>query len=193
MSKDVLEIRWYGRGGQGAKTAALLFADAALGTGKYVQAFPEYGPERMGAPVQSFNRIADMPITVHCAVTAPDVVVILDETLIGTVDVVEGLPDDGSVIVNTSMTPQEMRKKLCIEKGHVYTVNASSIAKEFFGMDKPNTPLMGALVKVVKILDINQVLEDTRKKLDAKFKQKPEVIDGNINSIRKAYETIQAE
>ncbi|MCK4532413.1 2-oxoacid:acceptor oxidoreductase family protein [bacterium] len=191
--KDLIEIRWHGRGGQGAKTVALLFAEAALSTGKYVQAFPEYGPERMGAPVQSFNRLSDDPITLHCGVTAPEVVIILDATLIGQVEVTSGLGEEGTIIVNTNLTPQKMRETLGIKKGKVYTVDAGRIAKECFGLNKPNTPMMGALVKATNILALEGVLNDTRKKLEKKFAHKPEVIDGNIQSIKKAYEEVQSE
>ncbi len=105
----MVEIRWHGRGGQGAKTAALLFADAAMSSGKFIQAFPEYGPERMGAPVQSFNRLSDEPITLHCGITSPDIVIILDPTLMATVDVTAGLKDEGIIIINTSLPPSEIR------------------------------------------------------------------------------------
>lgn len=190
---DLMEIRYHGRGGQGAKTVALLFGEAALATGKYVQAFPEYGPERMGAPVQSFNRLSDEPITLHCAVTSPDVVVVLDPTLMETVNVTEGLGGDGSIIVNTNLSPGEMRKQLGLEKGKVFTVDASKIAQETIGLNIPNTPMMGALVKVVGFLELDGVLEDTRKKLQKKFARKPEVIDGNIESIKKAYHEVKGE
>ena len=123
MSK-MIEVRWHGRGGQGAKTAALLFAQAVLSTGKYIQAFPEYGPERMGAPVQSFNRVSDDPITVHCSVTEPNYVVILDPSLIEAVDVTEGVGTQGKVIVNTSFTAEEMAKKIGITKEQDYVVDA---------------------------------------------------------------------
>ncbi|MDD5688579.1 MAG: 2-oxoacid:acceptor oxidoreductase family protein [Elusimicrobia bacterium] len=188
--KNIIEIRWHGRGGQGAKTAALLFAEAALATGKYVQGFPEYGPERMGAPVQSFNRLSDKPITLHCGVTEPDFVVVLDPTLIDTVDIISGLSDSGAVIVNTEKTMDEMKKKLNF-KGKVFVVNATKIAKESFGKAIPNTPMMGALVKVTNFLDINGVLEDTKKKLEKKFSRKPEIIEGNIKSIKRAFDEVK--
>ena len=190
---NLMEIRYHGRGGQGAKTVALLFGEAALATGKYVQAFPEYGPERMGAPVQSFNRLSDEPITLHCAVTSPDVVVVLDPTLMETVNVTEGLGENGSIIVNTNLSPGEMRKELGLENGKVFTVDASKIAQETIGLNIPNTPMMGALVKVVGFLELDGVLEDTRKKLQKKFARKPEVIDGNIESIKKAYHEVKGE
>jgi len=188
--KDIIEIRWHGRGGQGAKTAALLFAEAALATGKYVQGFPEYGPERMGAPVQSFNRLSDKPITLHCGITTPDFVVVLDPTLIKTVNITAGLPDTGAIIINTEKTAAEMKKELNF-KGRVFVINASKIAKECFGKEIPNTPMMGALVKVTNFLEISGVLEDTKKKLEKKFSHKPEIIEGNIKSIKRAFEEVQ--
>ncbi|MEW6555942.1 MAG: 2-oxoacid:acceptor oxidoreductase family protein [Elusimicrobiota bacterium] len=187
---DIIEIRWHGRGGQGAKTAALLFAEAALATGKYVQGFPEYGPERMGAPVQSFNRLSNKPITLHCGITEPDFVVVLDPTLIKTVDITSGLSEDGAIIINTEKSVDEIKKEFNFS-GKVFVVNASKIAKECFGKEIPNTPMMGALVKVTEFLDIENVLEDTRKKLEKKFLHKPEVIEGNIKSIRRAYEEVK--
>lgn len=191
---ELLEIRWHGRGGQGAKTVSLLFGDAAMATGKYIQAFPEYGPERMGAPVQSFNRLSDDPITLHCQVTSPKLVVVLDETLIGQVNVTEGILDGGSIIVNTLLSPGEMRKKLELKNSaKVYTVEASRIAKECIKLDKPNTPMMGALIKVSNFLDLEHVLEDTKKKLEKKFAHKPEVIQGNIDSIKRAYNEVKGE
>lgn len=187
---DIIEIRWHGRGGQGAKTAALLFAEAALATGKYVQGFPEYGPERMGAPVQSFNRLSDHPITLHCGITNPEYVVVLDTTLIRTVDVISGLSATGAIIVNTEKSAAEMKKELNFN-GRVFAIDASKIAKECFGKEIPNTPMMGALVKVTNFLDIDGVLEDTRKKLQKKFAHKPEIIEGNIKSIKRAFEEVK--
>lgn len=187
------EIRWHGRGGQGAKTAALLFADAALSEGIYVQAFPEYGPERMGAPVQSFNRLSEVPITIHSGITNPQVVVVLDATLIGKVDVVQGLPDDGIIIINTSEPAKEMRKKLGLAKAKVYTVDASLISRETIGREIPNTPMLGALVKVTGLINFERMLEDNKKKLTIKFKNRPEVIEGNIKSIQRAYEEVKGE
>ncbi|MDR1952533.1 MAG: 2-oxoacid:acceptor oxidoreductase family protein [Elusimicrobiota bacterium] len=191
MAAEMIEIRWHGRGGQGAKTAALLFAQAAMATGKYIQAFPEYGPERMGAPVQSFNRVSDDPITIHSGVINPQYVVILDPTLMETVDVTEGVGKDGKVIVNTSFSAEEIAKLLGIDKSQICVVNASQIAVETIGRDIPNTPMLGALVKVVGSLDINGVLEDTKNKLSVKFAKKPEVIEGNLASIKRAYDEVK--
>lgn len=186
------EVRWHGRGGQGAKTAALLFGEAVLGQGKHMQAFPEYGPERMGAPVQSFNRISDEPITLHCHVTGPEVVVVLDPTLIGSVDVTQGLPDDGTIIINTHEPASKFRKMLNLNGHKLFTVDASKIAQETIGRNIPNTPMMGALVKATGLLDFKSMLEDTKKKLEKKFRNKPEVIEGNVKAIQRAYDEVQA-
>ena len=190
--KDLIEIRWHGRGGQGAKTAALLLADAGLAQGKYIQAFPEYGPERMGAPVASFDRLASKPILLHSGVTNPDIVLVLDPTLMDSVDVTEGLPDDGTIIINTAKSPAEVKKEANITGNiKVFTVDASTISKETIGREIPNTPMMGALIKVTGILDFKELVEDTRKKLEKKFKSKPEVIDGNIKAIERAYNEVK--
>jgi pyruvate ferredoxin oxidoreductase gamma subunit len=191
MSANMIEVRWHGRGGQGAKTAALLFAEAVLATGKYIQAFPEYGPERMGAPVQSFNRVSEDPITIHSGVTNPNYVVILDPSLMDSVPVTSGIGSTGKVIVNTSFGSEEIAKKLGIDASQVYVVNASQIARETIGKDIPNTPMLGALVKVIGTLDINGVLDDTKGKLMAKFRHKPEVIDGNLSSIKRAFDEVK--
>lgn len=190
MSAKMIEVRWHGRGGQGAKTAALLFAEAVLATGKYIQAFPEYGPERMGAPVQSFNRISDDPITIHSGITNPQYVVILDPSLMDCVDVTDGIGKTGKVIVNSTFSAEEIAKQLMVDKSQVFVVNASHIALETIGRNIPNTPMLGALVKVIGGLDINSVLEDTKVKLMAKFRHKPEVIDGNLASIKRAYDEV---
>lgn len=188
----MIEIRWHGRGGQGAKTAALLFAEAALATGKYIQAFPEYGPERMGAPVQSFNRISDAPITLHCGLHDPNFVVILDPTLMDCEPVTAGLAKDGKVIVNTSFSSAEIAQRLGISPNQVFVVNASQIATETIGQNIPNTPMLGALVKVIGTLDISGVLEDTKHKLEQKFRHKPQVIEGNLESIKRAYNEVKS-
>lgn len=191
--KELLEIRWHGRGGQGAKTAALLFADAALASGKYIQAFPEYGPERMGAPVAAFNRISSKPILLHSGVINPDVVIVLDPTLMDSVDVTEGLPSDGVIIVNTNKSPADIRKELNVAGAvKVYTVDASAISKETIGREIPNTPMLGAFIKATGVLDFKEMIEDTRHKLEKKFKSKPEVIEGNVKAIERAYNEVKS-
>ena len=193
MAEKIIEIRWHGRGGQGAKTASLLFGDAAMSLGKHIQAFPEYGPERMGAPVQSFNRISDAPITIHCGITDPQIVVVLDPTLMGKVNVIAGLPKGGKLIVNTGKSPAEIKKEVGFEEGEVYTIDASKIAKETIGRDIPNTPMLGALVKVSNILDYNKMIGDLEGKLNKKFAHKPEVIKGNLEAVKRAYAEVKGE
>jgi len=191
--KDITEIRWHGRGGQGAKTAALLFADAALSSGKYIQAFPEYGPERMGAPVASFNRLSSKPISLHSGVTNPDIVIVLDPTLVESVDVTEGMPENGILIINTEKAPADIKKELNIGGGmKVYTVDASGISKETIGRDIPNTPMLGALIRASSLLDFKEMLEDMKKKLEKKFRSKPEVVQGNLKAIERSYNEVRS-
>ncbi len=193
MKNEIVEIRWHGRGGQGAKTASLLFADAAMSLGKNIQAFPEYGPERMGAPVASFNRLSDKMIDLHCAIINPSVVVVLDPTLIGKVSVTAGLPEDGIIIINTSKDPKELKKELKLNKAKVYSVDASKIAAETIGRNIPNTPMLGALVKTTGLLQYEQMLSDIEDKLKKKFSHKPEVIKGNMEAIKRAYNEVKGE
>jgi len=192
-TKDMLEIRWHGRGGQGAKTAALLLGEAALATGKYMQAFPEYGAERMGAPIQAFNRISDHPVTLHCHVTEPDVVVVIDPTLLDSVNVTEGLGPDGKLLVNTALDPARVRQKLGLQGRSVYTVDASGIALDTIKRNIPNTPMLGALAKVSGVLDLETLVEDSRKRLAKKFRSKPEVIEGNLEAMRRGYQEVKGE
>ncbi|HHY93155.1 MAG TPA: pyruvate synthase [Firmicutes bacterium] len=189
----LLEIRWHGRGGQGAKTAAQLLAEAASSVGKYIQGFPEYGPERMGAPVLAFTRISDEPIDVHCHVTEPQIVVVLDPTLLGKSDVTAGVPEDGIILINTDRSPAEMRQAMKLSGRKLFTVNASRIAEETIGRPIPNTPLMGALIKVTGIMDLEALLEDTKKKLSKKFAGRPQVVEGNLKAVQRAYEEVQGE
>lgn len=191
--QKITEIRWHGRGGQGAKTAALLLGDAAMSLGKFIQAFPEYGPERMGAPVASFNRISAEPITIHYGITEPNVVLVLDPTLIGTIDVTKGLSSDGVIIVNTSNSPKEVRALIKFNGGKVFTVDASKISKESIGKDIPNTPMLGALIKATGLLDFNHMIEDLKKKLAKKFASKPEVIEGNLKAVKRAFDEVKGE
>lgn len=189
----MIEIRWHGRGGQGAKTGALLLGEACMQAGKFIQAFPEYGPERSGAPVQSFNRIDNKPIRQHSPVSSPDVVVVLDSTLIGKINVVEGLKENGSLIVNTELSPKELREKLGLKGLKIHTINASKISVETIGKDIPNTPMLGVLIKVTQLIDFKKLVEDTRNKLELKFKSKPEVIEGNIKAIERAYQEAESD
>ncbi|AEE92325.1 Pyruvate synthase subunit PorC [Tepidanaerobacter acetatoxydans Re1] len=192
MSEKVLEIRWHGRGGQGAKTAALMLAETVAQMGKYVQGFPEYGPERMGAPILAFNRISDEPIHIHSNVINPDIVIVLDATLLGE-KVTAGVPEDGIYIVNTTKTPQEVRKKLNIKGGKIFTVDANQISLDTIGRVIPNTPLMGAFVKATGLMSYDEFIENVKGELEKKFKTKPEVIAGNIKAIERAYQEVKGE
>ena len=189
----ILEIRWHGRGGQGAKTGSSLLGEAIVSMGRYVQAFPDYGPERMGAPMRAYNRISDEPITIHCGVTAPQVVLVLDPTLLGKVDVTQGLPEDGTIIINTAKNPTEIRTKLNLKGRKLYTVDADRISTETIGRSFPNTPMLGALIKTTNVVPINEMVESTRHRLTKKFRNKPEAIEGNIKAIERAYQEVQGE
>lgn len=192
MDSKTIEIRWHGRGGQGAKTAALLFGEAAMSTGKYFQAFPEYGPERMGAPVQAFNRLSEAQIMLHCAIKEPDVVIVLDPTLMESQPITEGLKSDGVLIVNTTLDPQEIHHKFgLLPTQKVFTVDASGISRTILGRDLPNTPMLGALTKVLGIMTLEDLISYTEKRLHKKFSDK--VVDNNIQSIKKAYESVHTE
>jgi len=184
------EIRWHGRGGQGAKTASTLLAEAAAAAGMYVQGFPEYGPERMGAPMLAFNRLSSRPITLHCQVYSPDVVVVLDPSLLDSVPVSDGLKEAGSVIVNTAGSAKEMADKLGLSPSQVYTVDATGIAVDCIGRPIPNTPMMGALVRVAGIMDFDRFLDEMNGLLRSKFGNREKLVSGNLEAISRAYEEV---
>lgn len=190
MSK-LTEIRWHGRGGQGAKTAALLLADVAFQTGKYVQGFPEYGPERMGAPITAYNRISDKQIRVHSNIYDPEYVVVVDESLLDTVDVTAGLREDGAILVNTEKSKEDILPHLKGYKGKVYTIDAKKVSLATLGKYFPNTPLLAAIVKVANIMDQDRFLKEMRASFEHKFATKPEVIDGNMKALEMAFEEVR--
>ena len=190
--KDIVEIRWHGRGGQGAKTASLLLADAAFNTGKYVQGFPEYGPERMGAPITAYNRISDVRCSVHCNIENPDYVVVVDETLLDSVDVTHGLSPEGAVIVNTAHSPAQIREKLRGWQGKVCTIDARRISEETLGKNFPNTPMLAAAVKVSGVLEEAKFKKDMEDSFHHKFATKPQVVAGNMAALVQAWEEVQA-
>ena len=190
--KNGIEIRWHGRGGQGAKTAALLLADVAFKTGKNVQGFPEYGPERMGAPITAYNRISSDEIRVHSNIYHPDYVVVVDETLLHTVDVTAGLKEQGAIVVNTPKSPQEIAPQLNGYKGKVYTVDARKISVETLGKNFPNSPMLAAIVAVSKVMDKDTFIRDMKNSYQHKFAKKPEVIDGNMKALEVAYDAVIA-
>ena len=190
--KNGIEIRWHGRGGQGAKTAALLLADVAFKTGKNVQGFPEYGPERMGAPITAYNRISSDEIRVHSNIYHPDYVVVVDETLLHTVDVTAGLKEQGAIVVNTPKSPQEIAPQLNGYKGKVYTVDARKISVETLGKNFPNSPMLAAIVAVSKVMDKDTFIRELKNSYQHKFAKKPEVIDGNMKALEVAYDAVIA-
>lgn len=187
---ETLEIRWHGRGGQGTVTAAKVLADACLSGGRYVQAFPEYGPERSGAPLRAYNRVSSKELRMHCPVLHPNVVAVADATLLDGVNVTEGAREDAIFIVNTSREPSEIRKKLSLAPGQkVYTVDATKIAIECFGRALPNAPMLGAVSKVTGVVALDSLLEDVRRSFGKKFSQK--IIDGNLEATKRGYEEVK--
>ena len=188
---NLLEIRWHGRGGQGAKTAALLLADSAFNTGKFVQGFPEYGPERMGAPITAYNRISDEKFTIHSNIYEPDYVVVVDETLLDSVDVTSGLKESGGIIVNSPKSPEELASKLKDYKGKVYTIDARDISIACLGKYFPNTPMLGAVVKVSGLMPVDEFVKDMQESYEHKFASKPHVIEGNMNALKRSVEEVK--
>ena len=186
-----LEIRWHGRGGQGAKTAALLLADVAFKTGQYVQGFPEYGPERMGAPITAYNRISKSQIRVHSNIYTPDLVIVVDETLLHSVDVTAGLKEDGAIIINTPKSVKEILPLLNGYKGRVYTVDARHISVETLGKNFPNSPMLAAAVAVSGIMEREAFMNEMWASYRHKFAKKPEVIEGNMKALSKTFDILE--
>ena len=188
---DIIEIRWHGRGGQGAKTASLLLADAAFNTGNYIQGFPEYGPERMGAPITAYNRISSSPIRIHSNIYEPDYVVVVDDTLLESVDVTAGLKPEGAIVINTTKDGDELRKLLKGYAGKIYTIDARKVSMETLGKYFPNTPMLAAIVKVSGIMNETDFIKDMEGSFKHKFAKKPEVIDGNMKAIEMALNEVK--
>ena len=188
--KNGIEIRWHGRGGQGAKTAALLLAEVAFKTGKNAQGFPEYGPERMGAPITAYDRISDEPIRVHSNIYDPQFVVVVDETLLEIVDVTKGLREDGAIVINTPKSKEEIMDKLNGYEGGVYTVDARKISVETLGKNFPNSPMLAAIVAVSKVMDRATFIGEMKASYEHKFAKKPAVIEGNMKALEMAYDVV---
>ena len=189
--ENLIEIRWHGRGGQGAKTASLLLADAAFNTGKYIQGFPEYGPERMGAPITAYNRISNNPITVHSNIYEPDYVVVVDDTLLETVNVTSGLKKDGAIVINTTKSADYLKSVLNGYEGKIYTIDARKVSMETLGRYFPNTPMLAAIVKVTNIMNPDNFLKDMEGSFKHKFAKKPEVIEGNMKALKMALQEVK--
>lgn len=189
--KQLTEIRWHGRGGQGAKTAALLLADVAFSIGKHVQGFPEYGPERMGAPITAYDRISSQAIRVHSNIYEPDFVVVVDDTLLHDVDVTRGLKKDGAVLINTEKEKEEILPLLNGYTGAVYAIDAKKVCMETLGKYFPNTPMLAAVVKVSKVMEREVFLSEMEASLRHKFEKKPEVLEGNKKALAMAFEEVK--
>ena len=188
---NMIEIRWHGRGGQGAKTASLLLADAAFNTGKYIQGFPEYGPERMGAPITAYNRISSSPIRIHSNIYEPDYVVVVDDSLLESVPVTIGLKETGAIIINTTKDADTLRPLLNGYKGKIYTIDARKVSIEALGKYFPNTPMLAAIVKVSNIMSEEEFLNDMEGSFKHKFAKKPEVIEGNMKALTLALKEVK--
>lgn len=189
--RHLTEIRWHGRGGQGAKTAALLLADVSFQAGKHVQGFPEYGPERMGAPITAYDRISDEEIRVHSNIYEPDFVAVVDDTLLHSVDVTAGLKEDGAILINTLKTPEEVRPLLKGYQGKVYIIDAHKVCMETLGKYFPNTPMLAAMVKISRVMETEEFLREMESSLQHKFARKPEVLEGNRKALRLALEEVK--
>ncbi|MBC2855083.1 2-oxoacid:acceptor oxidoreductase family protein [Cetobacterium sp. 2A] len=189
--RKMLEIRWHGRGGQGAKTASLLLADAAFTGGMFVQGFPEYGPKRMGAPITAYNRIAKERIRVHSNIYEPDFVVVVDETLLQSVDVTKGLKATGAIIINSSKHPEELKQHLKGYMGRVYSCDARKISEETLGKNFPNSPMLGALVKVSEVMEKDEFMTAIKESFKEKFSHKPEVLNGNIKAVERSMNEVR--
>jgi pyruvate ferredoxin oxidoreductase gamma subunit len=189
--KNIYQIRIHSRGGQGAKTAAQIIAEASIEEGEFAQAFSEYGPERSGAPMKTFLRISKIPINVHSQVQTPDMVVVLDPSLLLNVNVTEGLADGGIVLVNTCDSAeslkdlpacrQELNKKDC----KIYTIDAKGIAMRIIGRDLPNTAIMGAIIKLVPLIPYEHAIEETREKFEKKIGK--ELTEKNVEALKEGY------
>lgn len=188
---DTIEIRWHGRGGQGAKTAALLLADVSFKTGKYVQGFPEYGPERMGAPITAYNRISESPITIHSNIYSPDYVAVVDDSLLQAIDVTHGLKPEGGIVINTQRPKEEILTYLHGYEGQVVTIDARKISVEALGKYYPNSPMLAAMVAVSGVMPQDVFLKEMKASFEHKFAKKPEVVEGNMKALEMTFAAIQ--
>ena len=188
--KQLTEIRWHGRGGQGAKTAALLLADVAFQAGKHVQGFPEYGPERMGAPITAYDRISDNEIRGHSNIYEPDYVAVVDDTLLTSVNVTAGLKKEGGILVNTQKKADEILPLLNGYEGKVYILDAHKVSMETLGKYFPNTPMLAAMVKISGVMEIDEFLREMKVSLEHKFARKPEVLEGNMKALELALQEV---
>jgi pyruvate ferredoxin oxidoreductase gamma subunit len=187
---NMIEIRWHGRGGQGAKSASQLLADSAFFAGKYVQSFPEYGPERGGAPITAYNRISDTRCDIHSNIYEPDYVVVVDETLLTTVDVAAGLKENGAIIINSAKEPEELRPLLHGYQGQICTIDAKALSLKHLGRYFPNSPMLAAVVEVSHCVDPAQFLQDMETSYRHKFATKPQVVQGNLDCLAESMQEV---
>ena len=188
--EELIEIRWHGRGGQGVVTGSEMLAETALEEGKYFQALPEFGAERSGAPLRAYTRISSSPINLHCSITEPDVVVVLDPTLLGAIDVTEGLKEEGILIANSSLSPDDVRKRLNFHGGKCYTVDATRIAMDCIGRNIPNTPILGALLRARPLVSLEDMAKTIKSRLGSRVSQ--QVVEGNVKALQRAFTEAQA-
>lgn len=188
-----MEIRWHGRGGQGAKTASLLLADAAFMAGKFVQSFPEYGPERSGAPITAYNRISDERCSIHSNIYEPDYVVVVDETLLESVDVTAGLKKEGAIVINSAKNGEELRPLLNGYQGKVYTVDAGTLSRKHLGNYFPNTPMLAAIVAISECVEPDAFMKDMEEAYSHKFADKPQVVKGNLGCLEETMQSVKAQ
>lgn len=182
----MIEVRWHGRGGQGVVTAGEVLGEAAMHTGKYFQAFPEYGAERMGAPIKAYTRISDEPIEVHSPILEPDVVIVVNPNLIGAVDLTEGIKPDGTLIMNTEQTPEDLRETLDFQGGTVWCVDASKIAMEEIKRDIPSTMMISVFAKATGALELDNIIKVVRETLGERLRE--EIVEANVRALRRAYD-----
>jgi pyruvate ferredoxin oxidoreductase gamma subunit len=187
----LVEIRWHGRAGQGVVTASELLAEAALEANKYFQAFPEYGAERMGAPIRAYTRISDEPIEVHYQILNPEIVVVVNPNLLGAVDVTEGISEQGILIVNSPEAPATIRKQLGLQgrKIRVLTVDATKIALETIRRDIPSTLMIGAVIRAAGLVDLQATLHLVKTKLGSKLRA--EIVESNLRALQRAYDEVK--
>jgi pyruvate ferredoxin oxidoreductase gamma subunit len=188
LSTEVIEVRWHGRGGQGVVTASQLLARAALREEKHIQAFPEFGPERMGAPIKAYTRISNKKINIHSGVESPNIVVVLDPTLVGQVDIGEGLADNGLILVNSDKSASSISETANLNGKKILAIDATKIAIETIGRNIANTSVIGALVKATGLVSFDALVKEIESSFGGKFNRK--ITEGNIAAAKRAYEEL---
>ena len=181
MAGKLTEVRWHGRGGQGIKTACMLLAEAAYMGGKFAQGFADFGPERTGAPVRGFTRVDDVPITLHCFIANPDIVIIVDDTLIEMGGLTDGLKPGGVVLVNTCKSKSEMAKLLGLPEKQVHVIDATGISIDALGRAVPNAPMMAAFIKLTGMVELGAAKDTLAHKFSGK------VLEGNYKAMDRAF------